>query len=58
MTTRIEALSRAITGFTIRSPWRLGLCSGAAISDGQIDDNDRKQQELIHKNTFSCRRSS
>jgi hypothetical protein len=31
------------------------LCGGLSIANRQIDDNDRKQQKLIHKNIFSCR---
>jgi len=31
-----------------------GLCNGSSITDSQIDDNDRKQQKLVHKkNTCS-----
>jgi precorrin isomerase len=30
------------------------LCGGLSIIDSQINDNDRKQQKLIHKNIFSC----
>jgi hypothetical protein len=30
------------------------LCGGLSIEDSQIDDNDRKQQKLIHRNMFSC----
>jgi hypothetical protein len=29
-----------------------GLCNGSSITDSQIDDNDRKQQKLIHRDTF------
>jgi hypothetical protein len=31
-----------------------GLCDGPSITDSQIDNNDRKQQKLIHEETFSC----
>jgi hypothetical protein len=31
------------------------LCGGLSIANRQIDDNNRKQQKLIHKNIFSCR---
>ena len=31
------------------------LCGGLSVKDGQVDDNDRKQQKLIHKNLSSYR---
>jgi hypothetical protein len=30
------------------------LCGGLPIADSQIDENDRKQQKLVHNN-ISCR---
>ena len=29
------------------------LYGGLSVKDGQVDDNDRKQQKLIHKNLSS-----
>jgi hypothetical protein len=40
---------------------RLGrefLCGGLSVEDGQINDNDREQQKLIHRNMLSCRSSA
>jgi hypothetical protein len=31
------------------------LCAGLSVKDSQVDDNDRKQQKLIHRNLLSCR---